>query len=104
MTLPPVDEVAVHVAAVLAQPIQANELGMTVHIARSVIEVPTEGVVLLALTLHDTALPGSEGLAAVPLPGEGAACQSSASAVGSLEPLVPVATTPYVWIPAFLEL
>ena len=80
-----------------------TKLGMTVQSALNVIELPTAGAVLLALTLHETALPGSEGLAVVPLAVSAAACQLSAIAVGALAPAEPIATTPYVWTPVIEE-
>jgi len=103
VTLPPVDEVAAHVELVLAHPVHEYEVGMTVQSALKVIELPTAGAVLLALRLHETALPGSVGFAVVPLAVSATGCHLSAIAVGALAPAEPIATTPYVSTPVIDE-
>jgi hypothetical protein len=50
---PVVASVFVQVEPVLVQPVQAYEVGEPMHVAVSVIDVPTPGVVLLDDRVHD---------------------------------------------------
>ena len=74
----------------LVQPVHVYEVGITVQSALNVIDVPTSGIVLLALRLHETGPPGNDGPVV-----EGEACQLIDTDEGAEEPFPLVANTEY---------
>ncbi|TMH29841.1 MAG: hypothetical protein E6H66_19350 [Betaproteobacteria bacterium] len=58
---PTVDEVVVQVLVELVQPTHAYLLGLPLHVAVNVMFDPTEGVKLVAPTMHDMSDPADDG-------------------------------------------
>jgi hypothetical protein len=95
VTAPAALEEVVQLLLVLEHPVHVKEVGSVVHRTSSLIDVPATGVALLALMLQL----GVEDVVGF----EVTDVHSIAIAVASLMPVGPLATSPYVFVPASFD-